>query len=191
MALQVIQGATTVTGSGNTSTIQAGLVTAQLAVASLVGSAPGSYAWTLSIPPTSSAALSATTVAAPSFTPDVAGIYTLTLNGTYSLPLTVTSTVPNVYQGPVVPGNILPSQAPVPAQGSSIISDSTTPASLLATDVNGNHAPLMLARSGATGSRPNGGTVGLFVGFPYFDTTLHYLVVWDGAVWRNGAGASV
>lgn len=41
-----------------------------------------------------------------------------------------------------------------------------------------------------------GGTTGARPGSPflyqiYFDTTLHYLVTWDGANWRNGAGAIV
>jgi hypothetical protein len=40
---------------------------------------------------------------------------------------------------------------------------------------------------GATGARP--GSPLLFQS--YFDTTLHYLVTWDGSVWRNGAGAIV
>lgn len=191
MPLRIVQGAVTVNGSADTSTQQAGVVTAQLAAASLPSVTPASYAWVLSVPFGSLASLSSAVSATPTFTPDVAGNYFLGLNGTYTLPFNVTTVVPNVYAGPIVPANLLAAQAPVPAQGSSLISDAATPGSLLATDSNGLHAPVVLARAGTTAARPTGSTVGLYVGFFYFDTTLHYLVCWDGAVWRNGAGGSV
>ena len=41
---------------------------------------------------------------------------------------------------------------------------------------------------GTTANRP---TTGLFRGMQYADTTLGYPVVYDGAAWRNMAGASV
>lgn len=41
--------------------------------------------------------------------------------------------------------------------------------------------------SGATGLRP---TVTI-VGASWFDTTLGYMIWWSGAVWVNGAGATV
>jgi hypothetical protein len=43
--------------------------------------------------------------------------------------------------------------------------------------------------SGPTGNRPTLSASN--VGIIFFDTTLHYLVTWDGSVWRNGAGAAV
>lgn len=54
--------------------------------------------------------------------------------------------------------------------------------------VGGVTTPTVMAvLSGVTGSRPGAP----FVGQSYLDTTLHYLVTWDGTVWRNGAGAAV
>lgn len=52
---------------------------------------------------------------------------------------------------------------------------------------------LLLAQSGLAGQ---GGATSARPSSPvlyqeYFDTDLHYKVVWDGTVWRNGAGASV
>ncbi len=42
---------------------------------------------------------------------------------------------------------------------------------------------------GTTALRP---TTGLFIGASYVDTTLAYVVVYDGALWRNpSSGASV
>jgi hypothetical protein len=47
---------------------------------------------------------------------------------------------------------------------------------------------VLVAQSGATSARP----VGAKPGTPYVDTTLGYVVIWDGANWRNPAtGASV
>lgn len=41
-----------------------------------------------------------------------------------------------------------------------------------------------LTMSGTTAQRP---TDGLWVGRPFFDTTLGYMVFWDGAAWISGA----
>ncbi len=41
--------------------------------------------------------------------------------------------------------------------------------------------------TGATGSRPGSPATGQC----FFDTTVHALIVWDGANWRNGAGTIV
>lgn len=42
--------------------------------------------------------------------------------------------------------------------------------------------------SGTTSLRP---TNNLWVGRPYFDTTLGYIIHYDGSVWVDGAGNSV
>lgn len=44
-----------------------------------------------------------------------------------------------------------------------------------------------VAQSGTTTNRP---TVGLFVGRPYFDTTLGQPIWWDGTSWVDADGAS-
>lgn len=44
-----------------------------------------------------------------------------------------------------------------------------------------------VAQSGITANRP---TVGLFVGRPYFDTTLGHPVWWDGTEWVDATGAA-
>ena len=50
-------------------------------------------------------------------------------------------------------------------------------------------AGLASVGSGTTAARP---TTGLVVGSKYLDTTLAYIVVYDGATWRNpSSGASV
>lgn len=185
--LRITQGSTIVDGDGITSTTRLGIVVGVPWALSLQGASVGSYAWVLGVALGSNDQLSSTTAPSPTGTFTKAGNYFITLNGTYTLPLNVTSTVPNVYEGPVVPSNLSPTQAPVPAQGSSIISDSTKPASLLVTDVNGLQAPISLVRSGATGSRPNGSTIGLFVGFQYYDTTLGSPIWWNGSSWVVGS----
>lgn len=44
-------------------------------------------------------------------------------------------------------------------------------------------------QTGATSARP---TTGLVAGLKYLDTTLGYVVIYDGATWRNpSSGASV
>jgi len=54
-----------------------------------------------------------------------------------------------------------------------------------------------LARVGPTSARPTGresdwGGAGMPAGLPFIDTTLGYVVFWDGATWRNPAtGAAV
>jgi hypothetical protein len=190
--LQCIQGSTTVNGSAANSTTQVGLMISQPVTSNIQGITPASYAWTLSVPATSStAALSSANDATPTWTPDVAGNYLLTLNGTYTLPLNVGTTSPNVYSGPIVPAFLLASQAPVPAQGVGIISDSANAGSLLTTDANGNHAPVALVRSGTTGARPVSPAIGLYVGFQYWDSTLSKPVYWNGSVWKDATGATV
>jgi hypothetical protein len=190
--LRVTQAANTIDGSGQNSTVQTGLVTAQIVAASIQGVTPSSYAWLLSVPTTSStASLSSATAAAPTFTPDVAGDYLLALNGLYTLPLNVTATVPNEYVGPVVPAFLTSLQAPVPAQGMSVVSDSANQGSLLTTDHNGNHAPILLARFGTTGARPTSPAIGLYVGFTYYDTTLGKPIWWNGTVWKDATGSTV
>lgn len=44
----------------------------------------------------------------------------------------------------------------------------------------------LLTASGPTAARP---ATPAFVGQPYFDSTLGYLVWWNGATWVNAAGA--
>ncbi len=61
---------------------------------------------------------------------------------------------------------------------------------------------LKIAMSGSTASRPSAGLQGNITswadpgfkagpGFPFWDTSLDELVVWDGAAWRTADGASV
>ena len=50
-------------------------------------------------------------------------------------------------------------------------------------DLTGTPTP----QGGPTSGRPSSPTLYM----QYFDTTLHYPVTWDGAAWRNGAGAIV
>jgi hypothetical protein len=45
-----------------------------------------------------------------------------------------------------------------------------------------------LQQSGTTAQRP---TKGLYVGRPYFDTTLGYSINYNGTVWVDGAGTPV
>ena len=45
-----------------------------------------------------------------------------------------------------------------------------------------------LQQSGTTAQRP---TKGLYVGRPYFDTTLGYQINYNGTVWVDGAGTPV
>ena len=45
-----------------------------------------------------------------------------------------------------------------------------------------------LQGSGSTANRP---TVALWVGRPYFDTTLNKPIWWKGAVWVDATGATV
>lgn len=44
-----------------------------------------------------------------------------------------------------------------------------------------------VAQSGTTTQRP---TVGLFIGRPYFDTTLGQPIWWEGTEWVDATGAS-
>jgi len=189
--IRIVQNSTTVNGDAATSTIQTGILVGSVCTLSIQGVTPASYTWTLGVPVGSDDELSSTTTASPTFTPTVAGNYFITLNGTYTLPISVTISVPNVYEGPVVPASLQPSQVTVPAEGVSIISDSTKPGSLLSTDTNGNQAPIAIVRSGVTGSRPNGSTIGLYVGFTYFDTTLVKPIWYTGSGWIDATGAGV
>jgi hypothetical protein len=45
-----------------------------------------------------------------------------------------------------------------------------------------------LQQSGTTAQRP---TKGLYIGRPYFDTTLGYSINYNGTVWVDGAGTPV
>ena len=45
-----------------------------------------------------------------------------------------------------------------------------------------------LQQSGTTAQRP---TKGLYVGRPYFDTTLGYSINYNGTVWVDGSGTPV
>jgi hypothetical protein len=164
----------------------------QIVTSSIQGVTPSSYLWALAVPALSEGVeLSAVDDVAPTWTPDVAGDYLLTLNGTYTLPLNVGTTEPNVYGGPVVPAFLLAAQAPVPAQGVGIISDSANAGSLLTTDAAGNQAPVAIVRSGTTGARPTSPAIGLYVGFQYWDSTLSKPVYWNGTVWKDATGATV
>lgn len=189
--IRLAQGIVTVNGSGATSIVETGIVTDQVAVASIIGVTPTSYVWALAAPPTSSTELSSASAATPSFTPDVAGIYLIELNGLYTLPFLVETVVPNEYVGPIVLANLIPSQAPVPAAGVSLVSDSTKVGSILTTDLNGYQAPVAIARSGNTAARPTSPTFGLYSGFTYFDTTLTKPIWWTGSAWIDATGASV
>lgn len=193
--LQLVQASTTVSGSAAISTVQPGIVTDQIVTASIQGVTPGSYSWTLVPVLGSETALSSATAVAPTFTADLPGIYFLSLNDTYTMPFVVATVVPNEYVGPVALPNITPGQAPVPASGSSLSSDSTKIASILVTDSAGRKVPLAIVRSGNTASRPTSPSTGLYVGFTYFDTTLAAgagkAIWWNGTNWVDATGATV
>lgn len=53
----------------------------------------------------------------------------------------------------------------------------------------GTHpASMIIPENGTTVNRP---TEGLFIGYPYFDTDLGYMVHYDGVGWVNGVGTLV
>lgn len=189
--IRLVQGDTTVNGSGVTSIIESGIITDLPVAASIVGVTPSSYQWSFAVPETSDTILSSESAAVPTFTPDAAGIYLLSLNGTYTLPFLVERVVANEYVGPIVLANLVTSSAPVPAAGVSLISDAEKVGCVFATDLNGRQSRLMAARFGTTGNRPTAPAIGLYEGFFYLDTTLGKPVWWTGSAWIDATGASV
>jgi hypothetical protein len=196
--IRVQQGATTVDGSGPTSTLQTGLVTGASGLALLVGASHAGYAWFLARPADSGAELSSDTAAVVGFAPDEPGDWLLVLQGkdasgnveaTYSLPLSIQQVETTKFTGPVAPAHVAPAQVAKPSVGATIFSNSQITNDLEAKLPDGTHLPIPLVRQGTTGQRP--GAALLYLGFQYYDTTLTKPIWWNGSAWKDATGGAV
>lgn len=82
------------------------------------------------------------------------------------------------------------------ANGAVVPTTTTTKnAALLNSEIDGNIKSIVesiealyVPNSGTTSTRP---TIGVIVGYMYFDTTINKPVWWNGTVWKDAAGTNV
>lgn len=193
--------ATTVINAGGTASFaapQPGTVTGALMTLALVGTTHSSLSWSMAGPAGTGESLSSDTATEPTFTPDISGVWLISLDGldsggaveaSYILPLLITRAETAYYTGPLSLAYLAATNVGTPSIGQVLYQNWSKGGAITAKDASATSRQVIVARSGATGSRP--ATTNLDIGTPYFDTTLGYQVIWSGTNWVNHAGATV